>query len=119
MGFPIVAELNNEVVGTATLYPPSPESPCEWYRRAGVYRFGQFAIRPDLQHTGIGLLILRHLEALARERSASQLALDTAEGAAHLRNWYERRGFRVVDHVQWEDTNYRSAVLSKDIFVSA
>src|SRR5262245_48766784 len=44
-----------EVIGTITLSlePPRPDGP-RHYRRSDVTRFGQFAVRPTLQRSGIG-----------------------------------------------------------------
>lgn len=114
-GFPLVAYLNQELVGTATLYPPRPDSPVPWYRRPDVFHFGQFGVRPSLQRKGIGVRILRELERRARARGASELACDTAEEAEHLRSWYDREGYRFIAHTQWAITNFRSVVLSKGL----
>ena len=112
-GFPVVAELDGSIVATVTLYGTLAASINPWYTRKGVFRFGQFAVRPDLQKRGIGLRLLQFIERRARERGAEELALDTAEGASHLRVWYEKLGFRQVGWISWPDTNYRSVVLSK------
>lgn len=107
------AEKDGELVGTVTLRPPNPESDCQWYRRDGVYSFGQFAVNPDFQRAGIGSRLLKHVEKEARVKGAVELALDTAEGASHLRDWYSKLGYRFVEYGDWEVTNYRSVVLSK------
>jgi GNAT superfamily N-acetyltransferase len=112
-GFPLVVHLNQELVGTATLYPPRPDSPVPWYRRPDVFYFGQFGVRQDLQRNGIGVRILRELERRARALGASELACDTAEQAEHLRSWYDREGYRYITQTQWAITNFRSVVLSK------
>lgn len=114
-GYPLVAHLDGNLVGTITLFPPRPDSPVTWYRRPDVWYFGQFGVRPDLQKAGIGSALLRAVEARARARGAAHLACDTAEGAAHLRAWYDREGFEFVDHMKWQITNYRSVVLSKPL----
>lgn len=114
-GHPFVAILDERIVGTVTLYPPQADSPCVLYRQPGVFSFGQFGVRPDLQRGGIGRRLVAHLEAKARELGSTCLALDTAEGATHLVQWYERLGFRFVQHVQWDVTNYRSVVMSKSL----
>ncbi|WP_312116724.1 hypothetical protein [Brevibacillus reuszeri] len=46
------------------------------------------------------------------EQSSS---LDTAEGAHHLIRYYSARGYRHVDYVQWNETNYRSVLMSKKL----
>lgn len=114
-GYALLAFLRGELVGTATLYPPRPDSPVPWYRRQDVFHFGQFGVRPDLQRNGIGVRILRELERRARIRGASELACDTAEQAEHLRSWYGREGYRLIGHTQWPITNFRSVVLSKSL----
>ena len=114
-GTAIIADREGEIIGTVTLYRSSPDSHCEWYRQANVFSFGQFAVRPDLQRTGVGLSLYRHIEEAARSMGATELALDTAEGATHLIRWYERLGFRFVQYVSWDATNYRSVVLSKPL----
>ena len=110
------AELDGEVVGTISLYGPEPESRCEWYRRDEVHSFGQFGVRPDLQGGGLGSRLLELVEEMARKRSAAELALDTAEGARHLVDWYGRRGYREVERVAWGTTNYTSVILSKHLY---
>lgn len=78
-GLPWVAELDGEIVATVTLYPPVPESACcPWYGKPGVFSFGQFAVRPDLQGLGVGSRLIALLENEAASRGASELALDTA-----------------------------------------
>ncbi len=114
-GHAFVAEDGGSIIGTITLYGPDPQSACEWYRRDGVYHFGQFAVRPDRQREGIGHRLLRHIEEQAVSRAATELSLDTAETAEHLCRWYARLGFRFIQHVSWEVTNYRSVILSKSL----
>ena len=76
--------------------------------------FGQFAVEPALQRSGIGTRLVGYVEAAARTAGCTALALDTAEGATHLVRWYERLGFRAVGHVNWNVTNYRSVVMCKE-----
>ncbi len=114
-GFPFVAECRGEIVGTITLREPEPDSPCAWYRQAGVFTFGQYAVSPALQRQGIGARMLSRIEQDALSRGAVELALDTAEGATHLIRWYQKHGYRLTDSVSWEDTNYRSVILSKTL----
>jgi GNAT superfamily N-acetyltransferase len=117
-GFPLIVERDGRMIGTVTLYPPHPEAFVPWYRRPDVHYFGQFGLLPEYQGRGIGRRMMDELERRARERGAAELALDTAEGAAHLLAWYERRGYRRIEIVQWPVTNYRSVVLSKTLAVS-
>jgi len=114
-GFPFVVEEDGGIVATVTLYAPEPDSQCAWYRNPAVYSFGQFAVKPDLQRNGLGRRLIGLMENEARSRGAQELALDTAEGAHHLRDWYGRLGYRHVEWVSWDTTNYRSAILSKTL----
>lgn len=111
-----VAELNGVPVATICLYSgPKAESSCAWYRCQGVWYFGQFAVEPHVQRSGVGRALLNVVEAYARRNAATELALDTAEGAQHLIEYYSRQGFRPVGFVQWDVTNYRSIVMSKTL----
>lgn len=115
-GFPFVGELDGKIVATVTLYPTAgPESACAWYREPGVFSFGQFAVRPDLQHRGLGARLIGMLEEETIARGGRELALDTAEPAHHLRRWYEKLGFRFIEFADWSTTNYRSVILSKQL----
>ena len=91
------------------------DSRCAYYQRPGVWTCNQFAVEPALRRRGIGAAMMDVVEGAAAACGAAEIALDTAEGAAHLIRYYERRGYRVVGHVQWEITNYRSVVMSKPL----
>ena len=47
--------------------------------------------------------MLAHVEARAVETGAAEIALDTAEEAFHLIALYNRRGYCIVDHADWDD----------------
>lgn len=101
------------IVGTILLAPPGKARGCPYYERDGVATFHQFAVDPEYQGRGVGGLLLHTIEVRARELGAAELALDTAEGAHHLIGRYERCGYRVVDRVDWDQTNYVSVIMSK------
>ncbi|WP_246665056.1 GNAT family N-acetyltransferase [Neorhizobium sp. P12A] len=61
----------------------------------------------------MGRQLLRKADELAIASGAAELALDTAEPATHLVEWYTRLGYRFIEHAQWSHTNYRSVILSK------
>ncbi|MCR9071196.1 MAG: GNAT family N-acetyltransferase [Alphaproteobacteria bacterium] len=111
-----VAEIDGRLVGTVTLYPAGlPAVACDWYRRGDVAILSQFAVDPSLQARGIGRRMIAALEDRARAVGASEIALDTAEPATHLVDWYTRLGFRFIEYVQWGHTNYRTVILSKSL----
>jgi GNAT superfamily N-acetyltransferase len=114
-GWSYLAFLSDTLVGTITLRRADRANICAWYREPTVFSFGQFAVLPGHQRQGIGSKLLAHVECKADHEGAYELALDTAEGAAHLIRWYQGRGYRQVEMVSWHDTNYRSVVLSKTL----
>ena len=102
------------LVGTILLIPPSVRAPyCAWYDREDVAVSSQFAVEPQLQGRGLGSQLLSFAEARASVLGAAEVAVDTAENAAHLLAFYSARGYRQVGDAQWDHTNYRSVILSK------
>src|SRR5579864_3313349 len=59
-------------------------------------------------------IIVRHRRCVM-SLGAGALALDTAEPATDLIRFYSRHGYRIVETVQWEEVNYRSVVMSKQL----
>lgn len=108
-----IAEQDGKLVGTISYYPPQITDGCAWYDRPEVASFGQFAVDPELQRTGLGSRMLDRVEEQAMADGADELALDTAEPAKHLIDYYERRGYREIERVQWDVTNYVSVIMSK------
>jgi GNAT superfamily N-acetyltransferase len=84
-----------------------------WFAGGNVASFSQFAVEPEHQGHGIGGVLMRAVEQRAHETGAAEIGLSTPEPAAWLVAMYERHGYRVVDHVQWKETNYVSAIMSK------
>ena len=114
-GTALLVEREGRLLATVTLYPPRPDAFVPWYRNPGVFYFGQFGVLPSEQGGGIGRRLMNELEARALAAGAAELALDTAEGAERLVAVYERRGYTIVDRVDWPSTNYVSVILSKSL----
>ena len=110
-----VAQIDGRIVGTIAFRDAEKTEGCPWYDRPEVASFGQFAVEPDLQGRGIGTALLRFIEQRAIESGAAELALDTAEPASHLIDYYSKVGYRIVDRVQWDVTNYVSVIMSKKL----
>lgn len=85
------------------------------FLRPEVAHFSLFAVEPACQGLGVGVALLAHVESRARELGFEELALSMAEPDTNLYNFYLRRGYRFVEHWQWPYTNYRSAILSKEL----
>lgn len=114
-GHCLVAIDDGALVGTIMVHPPGRSAGCPCYERPDVATIGQFGVRPGRQGAGTGTRLLRRAEELALASGAAELALDTSEGADHLIGWYEREGFRFVEHAQWEGKTYRSVIMSKPV----
>ena len=109
----LVAVDGPRMLGTAMFHAPGRSQGCTCYERPDVATIGQFGVLPVEQGRGIGTMLLRETERRALVSGAAQLALDTSEGADHLIAWYERQGFRFVEHAQWKGKTYRSVIMSK------
>ena len=111
----LVAVDFDNIVGTITVRKPGRCTGCPCYDRQGVATVGQFGVLPSYQERGIGSLLIGEAERRARSVGATELALDTSEGADHLVVRYERLGFVFVEYVQWSGKTYRSVIMSKPL----
>jgi GNAT superfamily N-acetyltransferase len=111
----LVAAVGDALVGTIMFHSPVQSAGCPWYERPEVATIGQFGVHPSFQGQGLGRRFLQEAERRAWCAGATELALDTSEGADHLIAWYARHGFRVVEHAQWGGKTYRSVIMSKTL----
>ena len=109
----LIGLCQGRMVATVCYYGPQQTRGNPWYDRSDVACFGQFAVEPELQRGGVGSRLVELVEQMAQNDGAAELALDTAEGATHLIRFYEKRGYRFIEHAQWTVTNYRSVIMSK------
>ena len=105
----------DRVIGTVLFYPPERTGGSPWFDRPEVAKCAQFGVDPPFQKQGIGSRLAEAVETEARAANAKEIALDTAEPATHLIEWYGRRGYRLIEYVQWKSKRYRSAILSKSL----
>lgn len=110
-----VAISEGQLVGTIIFKPAERSSGSPWLDLAQVASLAQFAVSPDLQAQGLGGRLMDFVEQRALETGAQEIALDTAEPAKHLVEWYGRRGYRIIEHIQWGHTNYGSVIMSKSL----
>lgn len=86
-----VAQLGDQLAGTATYLPPGPKDyhrvPPEW----AVLRV--LAVDPALRGRGVARVLTEDCLALAREDHAPAVGLHTAEMMVAARALYERAGF--------------------------
>jgi GNAT superfamily N-acetyltransferase len=108
----------NKIISTVMYYHSvfhEEEIDPEWYKNDFVAYFGKFAVHPDYQCKGIGSMMMDYLEEYAKSKGKTELALDTSEKALHLIEYYKKRGYRFIQHHNWEVTNYRSVIMSKKL----
>ena len=112
----LVAISNGKIIGTITLNYPGWTKGTPFYEQSHVAHFGQFAVTPEYQNSGLGSLLLNTIEQIAFfTLGATELALDTSEHAHHLLEYYSKRHYRFIEEAQWNVTNYKSKILSKNI----
>ncbi len=112
-GHTLVAIDGGKIVGTVTVKQSDDLGDPEWYKDPGHWIVTQFAVEPSAQKSGLGSRLLCEAEAHAFYQGGTEAAIDTAEGAKHLIDYYARRGYRHVGSVDWDGTNYVSVVMSK------
>lgn len=110
-----VAEADGILIGTIALYTGQSSSPVNFYQQDRLAVFGQFGVHPDYKGKGVGKGLYMTAEEFARRRGDEIIALDTAEGATHVIELYQRWGFEVVDHHKWDSTNYRSVIMARKL----
>ncbi|MCX8997043.1 GNAT family N-acetyltransferase [Rhizobiaceae bacterium BDR2-2] len=110
-----VAVAEGRLVGTIVFKEAARTAGSPWLDRPEIASLGQFAVDPGLQAQGLGRRLLDFVEGRARQTGAREIALDTAEPATHLVQWYGRCGYRLIEHVRWSHTNYRSVIMSKPL----
>jgi len=110
-----VAVMDEKIVGTVTYYNTKNTHGSPFLNTLRVSHFGQLGVESHYQNKGIATKLIKYVEDIAIDNGDKELALDTAEGATHLIEWYEKLGYRFVEYTSWDVTNYRSVVMSKHI----
>jgi GNAT superfamily N-acetyltransferase len=108
-----VATEDGRIAGTVTMGLVDTMADPPEYRRPGMAYVTQFAVEPALQGKGLGSRLLRHVEERALALGATEIALDTAEGALHLVRYYEARGYAEIGRIRFGGKTYESLVLGK------
>jgi ribosomal protein S18 acetylase RimI-like enzyme len=110
-----VALYLGKIVGTILFRGPGLLTGTPWFQRPDVATFSQFAVEPEYQGRGIGSELMTLAERRAAQSGATELALSTPEPAAWLVAMYQRHGYRIVERVNWPETNYTSAIMSRPV----
>lgn len=112
-GESFVAVIGNTVVGVIILNEQEPDEGPDWFHKPRICSFSQFAVDPSVQSKGIGRALLDTVERRAFEQGNEELALSMAEPDHDLRDYYIKRGYRIVSLWKWPYTNYTSLIMSK------
>jgi ribosomal protein S18 acetylase RimI-like enzyme len=110
-----VVEEGDRIIATCILSYPFPNHENEYFSVDGHAYINQLAVEPEFQNRGIAGLLLDHLEQRARDEGAPDIGLDTAEKAKHLIDFYKRRGYTIVDTIQYYGKTYKSVIMSKPL----
>lgn len=108
-----VVERGGRICATITLQAPDRTSGAPFYDRPTTAKIQQLCVDPAHQGDGLAGALMARAEARAEALGARHLALDTSEHAEQLIATYQRRGYRIVEHVDWRPAvNYRSVILA-------
>jgi len=110
-----VATWHGALAGTIVVASHDVDDECAYFAQPGVASAQQFAVDTPHQGRGIGRGLLERAERWARETGHREIALDTAEQAAHLIALYTRLGYRPVSEVRRAGKVYRSIVFGKPL----
>jgi GNAT superfamily N-acetyltransferase len=100
----LLARSNRRIVGTLRLATKKPWAIDTAYFTAAerpLYLTGM-AVHPDLQGKGVGRLLLREAEAVARAWPADAIRLDAFDADAGAGGFYAKCGFREVARVSYK-----------------
>jgi len=111
----LAVDVAGRICGTVLFHPALKETGASWLEQPGVAHFGQLAVQPTRQRQGLGARLIETVETDARSLDAIEIALDTAEPAAHLIALYSRLGYRFIEYAQWRGKTYRSVIMSKTL----
>jgi GNAT superfamily N-acetyltransferase len=100
----LIARSNRHIVGALRLHTKKPWAIDTAYFTAAkqpLYLTGM-AVHPNLQGKGVGRLLLREAEAIARAWPADAIRLDAFDSAAGAGAFYAKCGFREVARVTYK-----------------
>lgn len=100
-----VAEIEGQGVGAVRMDESSPE-------RAKISRLG---VHEDWQSSGIGSVLLDHVEELARAEGFEAIWLTTPGDHPHLPSFYRDRGYRKTGDHPLDYREYDEIVMEKSL----
>lgn len=89
----IVAEVDNELVGSVLLFPGDSAYGFGKVEGAGLPQLRLLAVKPSARGKGIGTMLMEECIRRARRLGATALGLHTGDSMVVALPMYERRGF--------------------------
>jgi len=112
----LIALDGNTMIASLSIHYPKPSRTSHWYSQQGVVKISQLAVRPAYQGQGLGCLLIELAGQIAKDiHGVKNLALDTAQEAKSLVNYYQSLGFEIKESLQWPGKTYWSYVLNKTL----
>ncbi len=105
----------DKLIGTVFYYTTMWDDAPDIYKMNDSVLIGKYAVEPELQYNGLGSKLMDFVESLAISNKKKSVVLDTSEEAIHLIEYYQKRGYKYIQHWQWPDVNYKSVILSKTL----
>lgn len=110
----VATDETGALIGTISVaHPDTPNPYLDFYDRIGNSHFFMFGIDAAYQGSGLGTQFMEHIEQIAIDLGADEIACDTSEDAHRLIDWYTKLGYARVGTVDWDIVNYRSVLLAK------
>jgi len=100
----LIARSERHIAGTLRLHTMKPWAIDTAYFTVGkqpLYLTGM-AVHPDVQRKGVGRLLLKEAEAIARAWPADAIRLDAFDSAAGAGGFYAKCGFREVARAMYK-----------------
>lgn len=84
-----------------------------WFTGRKSLYLGKFAVQPSRKKEGLGRIMMKYAEEIARAENYEAIQLDTAKPAEHLVNLYQRSGYEIIGETHFEGKTYDSWIFEK------
>jgi len=109
-GRTLLAIDGDALLGSVTLFPANPNSPCKAFRDSP--QVGLLAVAPEAGGRGIGSLLM---DAIEVEAGAPEIALSVTKRGSELIAFYRRRGYEPVEDFHWPEALDPSLIMRKKL----
>lgn len=90
-GMVLIAESDNQILGTVTIFKPNTEASRVWRKGYSELRF--LAVKPNIQGSGIGGPLMAAAEEQCKLWGSQGISIRVRRGLDGLSEFYKRRGF--------------------------